>query len=46
MAAALGLSIVMENLALMAFKSDTRSIETAYTLTTVPIGPATIALPN
>ena len=42
----LGLSIVLENLALMAFKSDTRSIETAYTLTTVQIGPAFIALPK
>ncbi len=42
----LGLSIVMENLALMAFKSDTRTIETAYTLTVVPIGPAMIALPK
>src|SRR5690606_38980559 len=36
----LGLSIVMENLALIVFKSDTRTIDTAYTLTTVPIGPA------
>jgi branched-chain amino acid transport system permease protein len=42
----LGLSIVLENLALMAFKSDTRSIETAYTLTTIAIGPAMIALPK
>jgi branched-chain amino acid transport system permease protein len=42
----LGISIVLENLALMAFKSDTRTIETAYTLTTVPIGPAFIALPK
>ncbi len=42
----LGLSIVLENLALMAFKSDTRTIDTAYTLTTVPIGPAMIALPK
>ena len=42
----LGLSIVLENLALMIFKSDTRSIETAYTLTTVQIGPAFIALPK
>ena len=42
----LGLSIVLENGALMLFKSDTRSIETAYTLTTVPIGPAFIALPK
>ncbi len=42
----LGLAIVLENLALMFFKSDTRSIETAYTLTTVQIGPAFIALPK
>jgi len=42
----LGLAIVMENLALLAFKSDTRSIETAYTLTTIPIGPAMIAVPK
>jgi branched-chain amino acid transport system permease protein len=42
----LGLAIVLENLALMAFKSDTRTIETAYTLTTVPIGPAFISLPK
>jgi branched-chain amino acid transport system permease protein len=40
----LGLSIVLENLALLAFKSDTRSIETPYTLATVAIGPATIAV--
>jgi branched-chain amino acid transport system permease protein len=42
----LGLSIVLENLALLAFKSDTRTIETAYTLSTVQIGPAFIALPK
>jgi branched-chain amino acid transport system permease protein len=42
----LGLSIVLENLALMFFKSDTRTIETPYTLSTVPIGPAMIALPK
>ncbi|MBX3635749.1 MAG: branched-chain amino acid ABC transporter permease [Rubrivivax sp.] len=42
----LGLSIVLENLALMVFRSDTRTIETAYTLTTVAIGPAYIALPK
>ena len=42
----LGLAIVLENGALMLFKSDTRSIETAYTLTTVQIGPAFIALPK
>ena len=35
----LGLSIVMENMALLFFKSDTRTIETAYTLTTVAMGP-------
>ena len=40
----LGLAIVLENLALLFFKSDTRTIDTAYTLTTVAIGPATIAL--
>ena len=40
----LGLAIVLENLALLFFKSDTRTIETAYTLTTVAVGPATIAL--
>lgn len=42
----LGLSIVLENLALLAFKSDTRTIETPYTLATVAIGPAMIALPK
>ncbi|MBL8288330.1 MAG: branched-chain amino acid ABC transporter permease [Rubrivivax sp.] len=48
----LGISIVLENLALMFFKSDTRTIDTAYTLTTVEIpspfgaGAAFIALPK
>ena len=42
----LGLSIILENGALLLFKSDTRTIETAYTLTTVAIGPAMIALPK
>ena len=42
----LGLSIVLENLALLFFKSDTRTIETPYTLTTVALGPAMIALPK
>ena len=42
----LGIAIVMENLALLLFKSDTRTIETGYTLTTVAIGPAMIALPK
>ena len=40
----LGLAIVLENLALVVFKSDTRSITTAYTLSTVAIGPAMISL--
>ncbi|MFM0117667.1 MULTISPECIES: branched-chain amino acid ABC transporter permease [unclassified Paraburkholderia] len=42
----LGLSIVLENLALVWFHSDTRNIETSYTLATVAIGPAMIALPK
>ena len=42
----LGISIVLENLALLVFKSDTRTIETPYTLTTLAIGPAMIALPK
>ena len=48
----LGLAIVMENLALLAFSADTRSIDTPYTLRTVqipaPFGadPAMIALPK
>jgi branched-chain amino acid transport system permease protein len=42
----LGISIVLENLALLLFKSDTRSIDTAYMLTTVAIGPAMIAVPK
>jgi branched-chain amino acid transport system permease protein len=42
----LGIAIVLENLALLAFQSDTRSIETAYTLATWQIGPAFIALPK
>lgn len=42
----LGLAIVLENLALVWFKSDTRTIDTAYTLTTIAIGPAMIALPK
>ena len=42
----LGLSIILENAALLFFKSDTRTIDTSYTLTTVAIGPAMIALPK
>ena len=42
----LGVSIVLENLALFLWKSDTRTIETAYTFSMVPIGGAMIALPK
>jgi branched-chain amino acid transport system permease protein len=42
----LGLAIVLENLALLLFKSDTRTIDTAYTLATVDVLGATIALPK
>ncbi|HEY4298330.1 MAG TPA: branched-chain amino acid ABC transporter permease [Paraburkholderia sp.] len=42
----LGLAIVLENLALVWFHSDTRNIETTYMLSTVEIGPAMIALPK
>ena len=42
----LGISIVLENLALLLWKSDTRNIETAYTLSTVAIGGAMIAVPK
>ena len=44
--ATLGIAIVLENAALLVFKSDTRSIDTAYTLATVAIGPAFIAVPK
>ncbi|MEY2770004.1 MAG: High-affinity branched-chain amino acid transport system permease protein LivH [Pseudomonadota bacterium] len=40
----LGLSIVMENLALLWMNSDTRTIDTPYTLTTVAIGPVMLPL--
>jgi branched-chain amino acid transport system permease protein len=42
----LGLSIVLENIALLAFRSDTRTIETPYTLATVAIGPAMLSVPK
>ena len=42
----LGVAIVLENLALFLWKSDTRTIETAYTFTMVPVGGAMIALPK
>ena len=42
----LGLAIVLENLALFVFRSDTRTIETAYTFSTVNIAGAMIAVPK
>jgi branched-chain amino acid transport system permease protein len=42
----LGLAIVLENAALAAFKSDTRTVETAYTFSTVNLAGAMIALPK
>ena len=42
----LGISIVMENLALLVFRSDTQTIETDLTLAVVEIGPAFISTPK
>jgi branched-chain amino acid transport system permease protein len=42
----LGLAIVLENLSLYLFRSDTRTIETSYTFTTIDILGATIAVPK
>jgi branched-chain amino acid transport system permease protein len=42
----LGVSIVLENLALFLWKSDTRTIDTAYTFSTLAIGSAMIAVPK
>jgi branched-chain amino acid transport system permease protein len=42
----LGLAIVLENLALYLFKSDTRTIDTPYTFSTVDILGAFIAVPK
>jgi branched-chain amino acid transport system permease protein len=42
----LGLAIVLENVALLVFRSDTRTIDTPYTLATVAIGPAMISVPK
>ena len=42
----LGLSIVLENAALYLFRSDTRTIDTSYTLTTVNLAGAMISLPK
>jgi branched-chain amino acid transport system permease protein len=41
--ATLGIAIVLENLALLVFQSDTRNIETAYTLATTNVLGAAIA---
>ena len=42
----LGVAIILENLALLFFTSDTRTIDTPYTLTTVNLLGATISLPK
>jgi branched-chain amino acid transport system permease protein len=42
----LGVSIVLENLALLLFSSDTRTIDTSYTLATMEIAGAMISTPK
>ena len=42
----LGLAIILENFALYVWRSDTRTIETGYTFTTVNIAGAMISLPK
>jgi branched-chain amino acid transport system permease protein len=42
----LGLSILIENLALMFFKGDTRTITVAYSDTMVDLGPTLVSLPK
>ncbi|VVE90351.1 branched-chain amino acid ABC transporter permease [Pandoraea bronchicola] len=42
----LGLAIVLENLALVWFKSDTHTIDTPYTLATVDVGPVMLSVPK
>jgi len=42
----LGLSILIENLALMFFKGDTRTIQVAYSDTMVEMGPTLVSLPK
>lgn len=42
----LGLSILIENLALMFFKGDSRTISLAYTDKMIEIGPSLVALPK
>ena len=42
----LGLAIILENLALYLWRSDTRAIETSYTFSTVDIAGAMISVPK
>lgn len=42
----LGIAIVLENLALVWFHSDTRTIDTPYTLATLDVGPIMLAVPK
>ena len=42
----LGVAILLENLALVAFKSDTRTIDTPYAFATVDVGGVLIAVPK
>ena len=42
----LGLSILIENLALMLFKGDTRTISVSYSDTMVELGPTLVSLPK
>jgi len=42
----LGLSIIFENLALILFHSDTRTIETTYSLQTIQLGSVMLSLPK
>jgi len=42
----LGLSILIENLALMFFKGDTRTISVAYSDTMIDLGPTLVSLPK
>jgi branched-chain amino acid transport system permease protein len=44
--ATLGLAIILENLALFLWRSDTRTIETPYTFATIDIAGAMIAVPK
>jgi len=41
-----GLGLLLSNGALVLFGSDYKSIRTSYSQTTIPLGPATIALPK